>query len=110
MDGRARKQRIIATDDDAMSHPGGHWTVMRSMRRDPALSKRALRAGTARRVLGVRAAVPVRRCCCSWPSIVLDALIGVATPVLAGRVVNQITGHGTVHAVAGSRWPSPAWR
>src|SRR4029078_1338798 len=31
--------------------------------------------------------------------IVLDSLIGVATPVLAGRVVNQITGHGTVRAV-----------
>src|SRR6185437_14123853 len=31
--------------------------------------------------------------------IVLDSLIGVATPVLAGRIVNQITGHGTVHTV-----------
>jgi ATP-binding cassette, subfamily B, bacterial len=31
--------------------------------------------------------------------IILDALIGVATPVLAGRVVNEITGHGEVRVV-----------
>jgi ATP-binding cassette subfamily B protein len=31
--------------------------------------------------------------------IVADALIGVATPVLAGRVVNQITGRASVHVV-----------
>jgi ATP-binding cassette subfamily B protein len=31
--------------------------------------------------------------------IVLDALIGVATPVLAGKVVNEITSHGKVRVV-----------
>ena len=31
--------------------------------------------------------------------IVVDALIGVATPVLAGRVINTITAHGAVHVV-----------
>ncbi|HEU5268357.1 MAG TPA: ABC transporter ATP-binding protein [Jatrophihabitans sp.] len=80
-----------------MSHPGGHWAVMRSMRRDPALAK-GLRQGTARRVRAF-----------AWPYrwllllfllvVVCDALIGVATPVLAGRVVNEITGHGEVHTV-----------
>ena len=72
---------------------------MRSMRRDPALTKHPLRAGTARRVLGF--ALPYRSILLLFLAvIVLDSLIGVATPVLAGRVVNQITGHGTVHAVA----------
>ena len=71
---------------------------MRSMRRDPALSKRALRAGTARRVL--RFALPYRCILLLFLAvIVLDSLIGVATPVLAGRIVNEITGHGTVHTV-----------
>src|SRR4029079_59115 len=32
--------------------------------------------------------------------VICDALIGVATPVLAGRVVNEITRHGRVHRVA----------
>ena len=31
--------------------------------------------------------------------VVIDALIGVATPVLAGRVVNEITRHGEVRVV-----------
>ena len=31
--------------------------------------------------------------------VIADALIGVATPVLAGRVVNQITSNGRVHTV-----------
>ena len=71
---------------------------MRSMRRDPALTKHPLRAGTARRVLGF--ALPYRYILLLiLLVIVLDSLIGVATPVLAGRVVNQITGHGTVHTV-----------
>ena len=81
-----------------MTHPGGHWTVMRSMRKDPTLSKRPLRAGTAKRVLGF--ALPYRVILLLFLAvIVLDSLIGVATPVLAGRVVNQITSHGTVHTV-----------
>src|SRR4029079_4853074 len=32
--------------------------------------------------------------------VICDALIGVATPVRAGRVVNEITRHGRVHTVA----------
>jgi ATP-binding cassette subfamily B protein len=71
---------------------------MRSMRRDPALSRKALRSGTARRVL--RFALPYRYVLLLFLAvIVFDSLIGVATPVLAGRIVNQITGHGQVHTV-----------
>ncbi|MEO6700250.1 MAG: ABC transporter ATP-binding protein [Jatrophihabitantaceae bacterium] len=81
-----------------MTHPGGHWTVMRSMRRDPALSKRPLRAGTAKRVVGF--ASPYKLILFLFLIvIVLDSLIGVATPVLAGKVINQITSHGRVHTV-----------
>ncbi|HST46999.1 MAG TPA: ABC transporter ATP-binding protein [Jatrophihabitans sp.] len=76
----------------------GGYSVMRSMRRDSTLSKRALRAGTARRVIAF--ARPYRlELLFFLVIIVLDALIGVATPVLAGRVVNQITGHGEVRVV-----------
>ncbi len=77
---------------------GGNYSVMRSMRRDSALSKRPLRAGIARRVIGF--ARPYRtELALFLVMIVLDALIGVATPVLAGRVINQITGHGEVKVV-----------
>jgi ATP-binding cassette subfamily B protein len=71
---------------------------MRSMRRDPALAK-GLRKGTARRILAF--ALPYRWLLLLFLVVVIcDALIGVATPVLAGRVVNQITSHGSVHTVA----------
>jgi ATP-binding cassette, subfamily B, bacterial len=80
-----------------MSHPGGHWAVMRSMRKDPAMAK-GLRKGTARRVRSF--ARPYRWLLLAFLVVVIfDALIGVATPVLAGRVVNEITGHGRVHTV-----------
>jgi ATP-binding cassette subfamily B protein len=79
--------------------PGGPagYTMMRSMRRED-LSKKSLRAGTARRVL--QFARPYRRELTFFTVvIVLDALIGVATPVLAGKVVNEITSHGKVRVV-----------
>ena len=80
-----------------MTHPGGHWAVMRSMRRDPNMAK-GLRAGTGRRVVGF--AARYRWLLLLFLAVVIaDALIGVATPVLAGRVVNQITGDGRVHTV-----------
>jgi ATP-binding cassette subfamily B protein len=76
--------------------PGG-YTMMRSMRRED-LSKTSLRAGTARRVL--QFARPYRRELTFFTVvIVLDALIGVATPVLAGKVINEITSHGKVRVV-----------
>jgi ATP-binding cassette, subfamily B, bacterial len=82
-----------------MGGPGGGYSVMRSMRRDPALSKKPLRDGTARRVLAF--ARPYRRVLALFTVvIVLDALVGVATPVLAGKVINEITSHGSVRVVA----------
>ena len=81
-----------------MPGAGGSYSVMRSMRRDATLSKRPLRAGTARRVIAF--AKPYRlELLLFLAIIVLDALIGVATPVLAGRVVNQITSRGEVRVV-----------
>ena len=81
-----------------MTHPGGgHWAVMRSMRRDPAMAT-GLRKGTARRVLAF--ATPYRWLLLLFLIVVIfDSLIGVATPVLAGRVVNEITSHGAVRTV-----------
>jgi ATP-binding cassette subfamily B protein len=76
----------------------GSYSMMRSMRRDPAFSKNKLRKGTARRVLEF--ARPYRRELVFFTLIiVLDAMIGVATPVLAGRVVNEITSRGQVRTV-----------
>jgi ATP-binding cassette subfamily B protein len=79
--------------------PGsGGLVMMRTMRRDPGVSQKQLRAGTARRVLNF--ARPLRRQLLLFVLLIIgDALIGVATPVLAGRVVTQITSHGTVRMV-----------
>ncbi|MCW2524689.1 MAG: transporter ATP-binding protein [Frankiales bacterium] len=78
--------------------PGGDLAVMRSMRRDPQAGQAQLRAGTARRVFAF--ARPYRRDLILFTILTsLDALIGVANPILAGRVVNQITGHGQVRTV-----------
>ncbi|HEY0166206.1 MAG TPA: ABC transporter ATP-binding protein [Jatrophihabitans sp.] len=83
--------------DDAMM-PRGNYSVMRSMQRDSSLAKRPLRAGTARRVIAF--ARPYRRELSLFLfMIVFDALIGVATPVLAGRVINEITSRGEVRVV-----------
>jgi ATP-binding cassette subfamily B protein len=72
---------------------------LRSMHRgDSSVVKRQLPAGTWKRVL--RFARPYRADLIVFLAIIVaDALIGVATPVLAGRVVNQITGHGEVRVV-----------
>ena len=76
--------------------PGGQMAVMRSMRREAPT--RGLRPGTGRRVLDF--AWPYRFVLLLFLIVVIaDALIGVATPVLAGRVVNQITAHGKLHTV-----------
>src|SRR4051794_17836639 len=81
-----------------MTHPGGHWAVMRSMRKDPEMMAKGLRPGTARRVRAF--ARPYRWLLLLFLLVVIgDALIGVATPVLAGRVVNEITSHGQVRTV-----------
>ncbi|HSV65664.1 MAG TPA: ABC transporter ATP-binding protein, partial [Mycobacteriales bacterium] len=67
------------------------WSTLRSYRRDPSVVKTKLTAGTVRRVLDF--ARPYRRELSIFlVTVVASALIGVATPVLAGRVINEIAG------------------
>jgi ATP-binding cassette subfamily B protein len=76
-----------------------HYLAMRSMgRRDRVTTARQLPSGTWRREL--RFARPYRVELIVFLVLVIgDALIGVITPVLAGRVVNEITGSGTARVV-----------
>ncbi|WP_448616991.1 ABC transporter ATP-binding protein [Modestobacter sp. URMC 112] len=63
--------------------------AMRSFRRDPSVTAREIPKGTVRRVLGV--ARPYRRELIAFLSlVVLSALIGVLTPLLAGDIVNRV--------------------
>ena len=73
--------------------------AMHSMsRQDSSVLQRQLPPGTWRRVF--RSARPYRmQLVIFLVVVVLDALIGVITPVLAGRVVNEITAHGEVRVV-----------
>jgi ATP-binding cassette subfamily B protein len=81
-----------------MSMGAANWQMMRSMGRDRTVVSTKLPKGTWRRVL--RFASPYRRDLIIFLlAIVLDAVIAVATPVLAGRVVNTITSHGHVRTV-----------
>jgi ATP-binding cassette subfamily B protein len=70
----------------------------RSMHRDSSVVDKQLPKGTWRRVLGF--ARPYRAELTVFLAVIVaDALIGVATPVLAGRVVNEITRHGQAAVV-----------
>ena len=72
--------------------------VMRAMRRDRAVLEKQLPPGTWRRV--VRFARPYRRELTVFVLLVTgDALIGVITPILAGRVINHITRHDAAATV-----------
>ena len=76
--------------------------IMRSMhsmgRRDSSVVGKQIPPGTWKRIL--RFARPYRADLGVFLIVVvIDALIGVATPVLAGRVVNEITRHGEVRVV-----------
>ena len=74
------------------------WRAMHSMRSDRSVMDKTLPKGTGRRVLSF--ARPYTRDLLIFLAvIVVDAFIAVATPVLAGRVVNTITRHGAVHTV-----------
>jgi ATP-binding cassette subfamily B protein len=65
---------------------------------DSSVVEKQLPRGTWKRVL--RFAQPYRADLSVFLAIIVaDALIGVATPVLAGRVVNQITGHAAARVV-----------
>jgi ATP-binding cassette subfamily B protein len=73
-------------------------SMMRSMGHDPSVVKTSLSAGIARRVFAF--ARPYRGLLILFAAVIVaDALVSVATPVLAGRVVNEITSHGKVRTV-----------
>jgi ATP-binding cassette subfamily B protein len=63
--------------------------AMRSFRRDPSVTAREIPKGTVRRILSI--ARPYRRELVAFLSlVVLSALIGVLTPLLAGDIINRI--------------------
>ncbi|GAB2589070.1 ABC transporter [Paractinoplanes abujensis] len=69
------------------------WTMLRSIQNSDRVAEHRLRRGTTRRIL--RYARPYRRDITVFLlTVVLAAGIGVATPLLAGHVVNAITGGG----------------
>jgi len=71
----------------------GGWEMLRSMRREGDLSGRRIGRETARRIMSF--ARPYRLDIGVFlVAVVLDAAIGVATPVLAGRVINLINKGG----------------
>src|SRR5690349_14860548 len=74
------------------------WSMLRSIRDSDRVAQHAVNRGTTRRILSF--ARPYRRDIVVFLiTVVLDAVIGVATPVLAGHVVNAIT-HGGSQAAA----------
>src|SRR4051794_28443792 len=79
---------------------GASWGMLRSMRDADKLAGRKVGRATTRRILAF--ARPYRRDIAVFLlTVVVSAGIGVASPVLAGRVVNQITkgGPDAAHAV-----------
>jgi ATP-binding cassette subfamily B protein len=72
----------------------GGWTMLRSMRNSDEVSGHRLSRGTARRIVAF--AQPYRRDIIVFlVTVVISAIIGVATPVLAGDVINAITKGGS---------------
>jgi ATP-binding cassette subfamily B protein len=69
------------------------WSMLRSIQTSDRVKQHQLKRGTTRRIL--RFAAPYRRDISVFlVTVVVDAGIGVATPLLAGHVVNAITGGG----------------
>ncbi len=75
-----------------MTMPGmSSWTMLRSIQNGDRVKQHQINRGTTRRILSF--ARPYRRDITVFLiTVVFDAGIGVATPVLAGHVVNAITG------------------
>src|SRR5256885_3442594 len=70
----------------------GGWGMLRSMRREEEIRNHRIGRATARRVVAF--ARPYRRDIGIFlVAVVLDAVIGVASPVLAGSAINTITAH-----------------
>ncbi|WP_041832103.1 ABC transporter ATP-binding protein [Actinoplanes sp. N902-109] len=69
---------------------GSSWSMLRSIQNSERVTQHQLTRGTTRRIL--RFARPYRRDITVFLiTVVISAGIGVATPVLAGHVVNEIT-------------------
>ena len=72
------------------------WTMLRSIQNSDRVTQHQLTRGTTRRIL--RFARPYRRDIVVFlVTVVFDAGIGVATPLLAGHVINAITGLSLIH-------------
>ena len=100
-----------------MGHPMGgmaaRWGMMRSMRRKDELGGKQGRPRHGAAGAAVRQAVPRRHRALPGPRGRLVRRSRVATPVLAGDVINAITGgqpDAGRRGRAGSRCSSPAWR
>jgi ATP-binding cassette subfamily B protein len=73
------------------------WSVLRSIQNADKVDQHRVRQGTAKRIL--RFAGPYRRDITIFLlTVVLAAGIGVATPLLAGHVINAITAGGSAAA------------
>jgi len=71
--------------------PMTSMAAMRSFSRDSSVTSRQIPQGTVRRILGI--AGPYRRELTGFLSLVVfSSVIGVATPLLAGDIVNRIAG------------------
>ncbi len=84
-----------------MTRPGGRMagaSAWRTMYQDSSVVRHKLAPGTLRRVISF--ARPFRRELAIFLLLtVISSVIGVVTPLLAGDVVNQISGNGTVRVV-----------
>ncbi|MEN3362004.1 MAG: ATP-binding cassette, subfamily bacterial, partial [Mycobacteriales bacterium] len=84
----------------SMSGAPAPWHTLRSYRRDRSVAATKLAPGTVRRI--ARFARPYRADLGVFLlAVTVSALIGVVTPVLAGRVINQITSAGGRHGTVG---------
>ncbi len=85
-----------------MGPGGGGWGGMRSLRRDSSVTQQKLAPGTGRRIL--RFAAPYKRMLGVFlVLIVIDAVIGVANPLIYRDIINKgILGHrsGLIVALA----------
>jgi len=77
---------------------GASRAALRAMHRDDSVKEHKLQPGIARRILTF--ARPYRRELTFFLAVtVFSAVIAVATPLLAGAVVNQISSKGSAHTV-----------
>jgi ATP-binding cassette, subfamily B, bacterial len=79
-----------------MTRPGG--SAYRAMHQDRSVLNKKLTPGTLRRVVSF--AKPYRKELAVFLVLtIISSVIGVATPLLAGDVINEISANGTVQAV-----------